>query len=92
MEGLRFKYRLEGASNFGPWRECIGLVLEENGLLEFVEGKAIPPTDPSQLEAHLQKDVNMRRFILDGVKDHIITYLSIKMIDKEMWETLLKLY
>jgi hypothetical protein len=37
--GLRFEERLDGASNFYPWRERIGLVLEENGLLEIVEGK-----------------------------------------------------
>ena len=90
--GLRFEDRLDGASNFCPWRERISLVLEENGLLEFAEGKAVPPTDPSQLESHLQRDVNMMRVILDGFKDHIIPHLSIKKIDKEMWETLLKLY
>jgi hypothetical protein len=36
---LRFEDRLEGASNFSPWRERMGLLLEENGLWEFVEGK-----------------------------------------------------
>jgi hypothetical protein len=36
--GLRFGGRLEGDSNFGPWRERIALVLEEQGLWEFVEG------------------------------------------------------
>jgi hypothetical protein len=35
--GLRFEDRLEGASNFSPWRERIALVLEEQGLWEFVE-------------------------------------------------------
>jgi hypothetical protein len=30
--GLRFEDRLEGASNFSPWREHIALVLEEKGL------------------------------------------------------------
>jgi hypothetical protein len=51
-------------------------VLEENGLLEFAEGKAIPPADPAQLAAHLKKDVKTRRIIVDGVKDHIIPHLS----------------
>jgi len=40
--GLRFEDRLDGASNFCPWRERINLVLEENGLLEIVEGKWQP--------------------------------------------------
>jgi hypothetical protein len=76
MAGLRFEDRLEGASNFCPWRERISLVLEENGLLEFAEGKAVPPADPTQLAAHLKKDVKTRRIIVDGVKDHIIPHLS----------------
>jgi hypothetical protein len=70
MEGLRFEDRLDGVSNFFPWRKRIGLVLEENGLLEFVEGKAIPLADPTQLATHLKKDVKTRRIIVDGVKEH----------------------
>jgi hypothetical protein len=42
--GLRFEDRLEGASNFSPWRERIGLLLEEQGLWEFAEGTTILPT------------------------------------------------
>jgi hypothetical protein len=45
--GLIFEDKLEGASNFNPWRECIALVLEEQGLWEFVEGT---PTDTPQRE------------------------------------------
>ena len=40
--GLRFEDRLEGASNFSPWRECMDLVLEEQGLWEIAEGKELP--------------------------------------------------
>jgi hypothetical protein len=40
---LRFEDRLEGASNFNPWRE------------EFVEGKAILSADPAQQPAHLKR-------------------------------------
>jgi hypothetical protein len=45
--GLRLEDRMDGASNFGPWRECIALVLEEQGLWEFVEGTAVLPVDPA---------------------------------------------
>jgi len=92
MAGLRFVDRLKGTSNFYPWRERISLVLEENGLLEFAEGKAVPPTDPTQLAAHLKKDVKTRRIIVDGVKDDIILHLSGKKTAKEMWDALVKLY
>jgi len=45
MAGLKFEDILEGASNFCPEMECLSLVLEKNGLLKFVEGKAVPPAD-----------------------------------------------
>jgi hypothetical protein len=70
----------------------MGLLLEENGLWEFAEGKAILPADLAQQEAHLKKDVRARRIIVDGVKDHIIPHLSGKKTTKDMWEALVKLY
>jgi hypothetical protein len=73
--GLRFEDRLEGASNFRPWREHIALVLKEKGLWEFSEGIAVLQADPAQQLAHLRKDVKERRIIIDGVKDHIIPHL-----------------
>jgi hypothetical protein len=90
--GLRFEDRLEGASNFNPWRERIALVLEEQGLWKFIEGTPVPPADPAQLAAHLRKKVKARRIIIDGMKDHIIPHLSGKKTAKEMWESLTKLY
>jgi hypothetical protein len=89
---LRFEDRLDGASNFCPWRERISLVLEENGLLEIVEGKVAAPADPVQLAAHTKKDVKAKRILVDGVKDHIIPHFSGKKTTKDMWEALVKLY
>jgi hypothetical protein len=90
--GLRVEDRMDGASNFCPWRERISLVLEENGLLEIAKGKVAAPTDPVQLTAHTKKHVKARRILLDGVKDHIIPHLSSKKTAKEMWEAMVKLY
>jgi hypothetical protein len=92
MAGLRYEDRLEGASNFSPWRERMALVLEEQGLWEIAEGKVAAPADPVQLAAHNKKDVKARRIIVDGVKDHIIPHLSGKKTTKDMWEALVKLY
>ena len=89
---LRFEDKLEEASNFSPWRERIGLLLEEKGLWEFLEGKAVLPSDPTQQPSHLKKDVKTRRIIVDGVKDHIIPHLSGKKTAKDMWEAVVKLY
>jgi hypothetical protein len=83
---LRFEDRLKGASNFSPWRQGIGLMLEEKGLWEFAEGTIVLPADPTQQPTHLMRDVKARRIIIDGVKDHIIPHLFGKKIAKDMWE------
>jgi hypothetical protein len=69
--GSRYEDRLDGASNFSPWREHIALVLEEQGLWEITEGKVAAPVDTVQLATHNKKDVKARRIIVDGVKDLI---------------------
>jgi hypothetical protein len=89
---LRLEDSLEGVSNFNPWRELIGLLLEEQGLWEFAEGKTILLVDPTQQPAHLRRDVKARRIIIDRVKDHIIPHLFGKKTTKDMWEALVKLY
>jgi hypothetical protein len=90
--GLRFEDRLEGASNYSPWKERIALVLMENGIWEFADQKLTPPTDATQLADHNKKDVKARRIILDAVKDHVIPHLSGKKTTRDMWEALTKLY
>jgi len=82
--GLRFEDKLDGASNFCPWRERISLVLEENGLQEIAEGKVAAPTDLVQLAAHTKKDVKARRILVDGDKEHIIPHLSGKKTMRNM--------
>jgi hypothetical protein len=90
--GLRVEDRLDGASNFCPWRERISLVLEENGPLEIAEGKVAALADLVQLATHTKKDVKARRILVDGVKDHIIPQLFGKKTTKDMWEALVKIY
>jgi hypothetical protein len=65
--------------------------LEENGLWEFAEGKAVLLVDPTQA-THLKKDAKTKMIIVDGVKDHIILHLFGKKTTKDMWEALVKLY
>ena len=81
---LRFEDKLEGASNFSPWREQIISVLEENEIWDFCEHTHVAPTDPTQLVAHKKNGVKARRIMLDRVKDHIIPHLSKKKMNKEM--------
>jgi hypothetical protein len=88
---IRFEGRLDGASNFGIWKEHILLSLEY-GLKEFAEKTIAVPTDAQQVEAHKKNDAKARRIILDGVKDHIVPHRSGLDTTRKMWEAIIKLY
>jgi hypothetical protein len=83
---LRFGDKLEGASNFIPWKVRVTLVLMENGLWDFANSKIIPPTDPVDLAMHEKKDVKAKGIILDVIKDHLIPHLSEKKSARDMFE------
>jgi hypothetical protein len=73
--GLRFEDRLEGASNFSPWKETIALPLEENELWDIVEKTQTIPTDAMLLAAYNKKNVKAKIIVLDAVKDPIIPHV-----------------
>lgn len=60
-QGLRFEDRLDSASNFCSWRERIGVVLEEQGVWEFMDNVATASSDPQQLAQHNKRDAKARR-------------------------------
>jgi hypothetical protein len=94
--GLRVEDRLDGAANFGAWKERMILLLQENELWDIVENTTthhvVVPTDATLLAAYNKKSIKAKRFILDAIKDHLIPHLAGKTRDYEMWESLTKLY
>ena len=64
---LRIKYSLEGISNYIAWKDRMDIVLELNGLKEFID-KYIPmsPTKDTQDLVERRKCIaNVRRIILE---------------------------
>jgi hypothetical protein len=92
VTGLRFEDRLDGATNFSPWKERIALMLEENEIWDIVEKTQVVPTDTALLVAFNKKNMKSKRMLLDVMKDHIIPHVSEKKNAYEMWEALTKLY
>jgi hypothetical protein len=94
--GLRVEDRLDGATNFGAWKERMILLLQENELWDIVENTTthpvVVPTDATLLVAYNKKSIKAKRFILDAIKDHLIPHLMGKTHAYEMWESLTKLY
>ena len=63
-------------------------VLEDNGLMEFIEKDVPKPTsaDAAILDAWKNKVSRVRRIILEGVKDHIVSSLHGKATPYTMWK------
>ena len=92
--GLRLEYALEGSSNYVAWKYRMEVVLDDNGLLEFVEKEIPKPTsnDADVVEAWRKKQAKCRRILLEGVKDHIVSSLHGKASPYLMWKALTDLY
>jgi hypothetical protein len=75
ISGIIFEDRLDGASNFGIWKEHILLSLEYYGLKYFLLQTIVVPTDGQQDDAYKKNYSKAWCIILDGVKDHIVTHL-----------------
>ena len=90
--GLRVEDRLDGAANFGAWKERMILLLQENELWDIVENTTthpvVVPTHATLLAAYTKKSIKAKRFILDAIKDHLIPHLTGKTHAYEMWEFL----
>jgi hypothetical protein len=73
---LRECDRLDGASNFVPWKLRLQLLMEEVDLWEHVVKEIPEPIDPTQLVAHQKKEAKVKRIILDSMKDHFISHIA----------------
>ena len=88
------EYALEGSSNYIYWKDRMEVVLEDNGLKEFIERDVPKPTsvDVAVLDAWKKKVARARRILLEGVRDHIVSSLHGKSIPFAMWKALTDLF
>jgi hypothetical protein len=94
FNGLRLEYALEGISNYIAWKDRMVVVLEDNGLKEFTDKYVLKPdvADAANLHAWKKKVENVRRILLEGVRDHIVSNLHGKATPYAMWNTLTDLF
>lgn len=90
--GLRDQAKLERASNYVIWKTKILVVLKEFDLEACVKSVVAVPADNDQKKKHKAEQGKAKRFILDGVRDHVVTHLQGKDTTREMWEALSSLY
>ena len=91
MTSMKVEDRLEGDSNFIPWKSRV-LLLEENDLLQFVNAKVPEPIAKEGKPRWRKNDAKARRILVDSVRDHLVPQISEKTTVRKMFETLKKLF
>ena len=97
--GLRLEDKLEKTSNFIPWKSRIVLIMHKKKLWDEVVNNTqvklvhIPATTyVATSEAFNKKDINVKRIILDVVKDHVIPHVTGRNRTYQMWNSLTDMY
>ena len=88
MMSIRYEDRLDGISNYIPWKVRITTVLKEWKIWSFASTVMTKPTNKDALEEHEALEAKAQRVILDGVKDHLIPHLTEKKNVNDMWDVL----
>jgi hypothetical protein len=94
FNGLRLEYALKGILNYIAWKDRMEVVLEDNGLKEYID-KDVPKSDATNtvnLNAWQKKVAKVRRIFLEGLRDHIVSNLHGKATPYAMWKALTDLF
>ena len=88
--GLSLEYSLEGSLNYIAWKDMMEVVLEDNGLKEFIDNYIPRPTSTNSqnIDAWKKNVSKARRILLEGVRDHIVSNLHGKETPYAMWKAL----
>ena len=71
---LWLEYYLDGSLNYIAWKDRMEVVLDDNGLKEFIDADIPKPraSDAAALDAWKNNVGKCQRILLEGVKDHIV--------------------
>ena len=94
FNGLQLEYALEGILNYISWKDRMEVVLEDNGLKEFIDSNVPKPgsSDAAGLDAWQKKVAKTRRILLEDVKDHTMSRIHGKATPFAMWKALTDLF
>ena len=66
FNGLRLEYALDGSSNYIAWKDRMEVVLEDNGLKDFIDQEVPKLVDATQLAEWKKCVARARRILLEG--------------------------
>lgn len=68
------------------------IFLEEVELWYLMEKDVVLPIDPKYLAVHTKKSIKEKQIIQDSMKDHLISYIIEKKMNKDLNDDLVSLY
>jgi hypothetical protein len=94
FNGLRLEYALEGNFNYISWKDRMEAMLKDNGLKGYIDNDVPKPDakNTANLDAWKKKVAKVRRILLEGVRDHIVSNLHGKTTPYAMWKVLTDLF
>ena len=92
MTSMKVEDRLEGASNFIPWKSRVLLLLKENDLLQCVNEKVSESEAEEDKPRWRKNDAKARRILVDSVRDHLVPQTSENMTTRKMFKILKKIF
>jgi hypothetical protein len=74
FNGFRLEYALEGRSNYIAWKDRMEVVLEDNGLKDYIDKDVPKPdaTNNANLDAWKKKVAKARRILLEGTRPNCL--------------------
>lgn len=67
---------MEGASNYVIWKIRTLVVLEEYDLEAYIKSVVVVPVNNDQKKKCKDEQEKVKRYILNGVRDHVVSHLQ----------------
>jgi broad-specificity NMP kinase len=83
---------LDGVNDFRAWKYRVMLILEENGLISFIEEDVEEPEEDEAKSKHKKDMIKEKRIIVDSIKNHLIPHVSVLKTPKKMMDSSSRLF
>ena len=83
---------LDGISNFNSWKTILLFIMEDSDLESHLQNEPPEVGDDESKAKYKKEESRAKRIIIDSVKDHLVTHISIMGSTKKMFYALVELY
>ena len=92
---FKFDDKLHDNSNYHAWKMSLDLTLEEQDVMDYVQGKISEPPSNASTAAktkHKKGEVKAKKIIRDSIHKHLVAYISDLNTSKEIYDRLVGMF